>query len=56
MYVACIYVRDWYIGIISEISVEFDKVFVKFMKEASRDPKEMINIGFQFSIAWDLKH
>ena len=60
MYVACIYDKDWHIGIFSEISVEFDEMRVsnlwKLKGEASYGPKKMINVGFQFLIAWDLKH
>ena len=36
----------------SEISVEFNKMYAKLQKEkgeVSRDPKGMINVGFQFS-------
>ena len=36
MYVACIYDRDWYIGIVSEVSREHDEIYVKFMKREGR--------------------
>ena len=36
MYVACIYDRDQYTGIISEISVEFDEIYIQFMKREGR--------------------
>ena len=36
MYYACIYDRSWDIGIIFEIFVEFDEMYVKFMKREGR--------------------
>ena len=56
MYVPCIYDSDWYIGIISETSVEFDKMYVKFMKQEGRVScvtRGMMNVGFQFLIPCD---
>ena len=48
-HVACIYDRDWYIGITLERSVEFDEIYVKFLKRKeterlNRDDKQWIPV------------
>ena len=56
MYVARIY-DDWFVGNVIEISEQYNKIHVKFMKKMENafcGPLKMTHVGFLCSISWDM--
>ena len=57
MYIACIYSDDWFVGNVVDISKEYNKIHIKFMKKNGNvicAPLKMISVGFLSSVAWDM--